>query len=1067
MSQLLQDFGKRRSGRRVNLGPHPETIQPEEILEIRLVADEDERLFVPVDVYGRKFMSLVDSGATRSVVGGRGWEVMQRLGVRVVSSKFKVARVADGRQLEIVGSVMLPSNISGSFVVWEFIVVPAIKHDLILGVDFFNKHKAIADFGQKLLIIPPPDIQVDEVIVSRDHLTEEQTEKMDSLVGKFKPRLGKPGVGCTDRVEHKIDTGDSPPIQAPIYHYSPKLREILNDGLDEWLKCGVVEPSKSPWRASILLVRKKSKDYRWVVDFRRLNKVSKKDAYPMPRVNDILDSLRDAKYLSSIDLKSAYFQIPLDQESKEKTAFVIPGRGLFQFTRMPQGLNTSAATWQRFIDKVLGEDLRQNVFVYLDDIIIAARTFEHHMEILEKVFTRLMEAGLTVNFEKCDFCRPELKYLGYVINEDGLMVNPEKVSAITEFPRPNNPAAVRRFVGLASWYRRFVPNFSTIMSPLHDLTGKRKCFVWNDDCEEAFTSIKKLLTTAPVLSCPDFEKEFTLHCDASGVGLGAILSQEFEDGEKVIAYASRSLSKQERKYSATELECLAVLWAIEKFRCYLEGYTFTVVTDHSSLKWLDNLKDPVGRLGRWAVRLQQYDYKIVHRKGKENEAPDALSRAPLGGEDSEDYAEEDVPKIEIVSFDKDVEDGWYVKLRYLVLNNPAAYPHWKVEDQLLYKKIFNGIRAEAVWVKVIPKEMRARVYEECHDSPTAGHFGFFKTFNRIRQRYYWPRMREDIADYIDNCHVCLQVKPRNTAPAGLMGQQRVVDAPLQNICTDLISLTRSSSGYTHVVVSTCQFSKYVWVRPLRSPTAAAVAKHLEEDIFLKFGVPQRLICDNGSEFIGKEVRDLCDKYRVEICRSFKYHPQANPTERYNQTLKIRIKAYLGENQRLWERNLHKYVAAMNTSVHEITKRTPHFLMFGSEMTDDGRAWKEDLNLVEKPALSAEARMKNMQEIREDVRDKLKVAHERNALRYNLRRRDVDLEIGQIVYRKNFAKSNKLNFFNKKLAPPYLGPYTVKERVGYRGYLLVDEEGEDSGPWHIQDLKIPKKGETLGRGGCNA
>ena len=261
--------------------------------------------------------------------------------------------------------------------------------------------------------------------------------------------------------------------------------------------------------------------------------------------------------------------------------------------------------------------------MYLDDIIIVSQSFEQHMELLEKVLSRLDTAKLTINLEKRQFCRSELKYLGYVVNEHGLQVNPEKVKAIEQFPQPTCASSLKRFIGLASWYRRFVYHFSTIMAPLHALTSKKAKFVWTDECENAFQIIKGKLMYAPILSCPVFSKEFDVYWDASSVGLGAIISQE----GRVIAYASRSLTENERRYFTTELECLAVLWAIDKFRCDLEGYKFKVITDHSALKWLHNLKDPKGRLGRWALALQSYNFEIIHRKGKEHQAPDALSRA--------------------------------------------------------------------------------------------------------------------------------------------------------------------------------------------------------------------------------------------------------------------------------------------------------------------------------------------------------------------------------------------------------------------------------------------------------
>lgn len=501
-----------------------------------------------------------------------------------------------------------------------------------------------------------------------------------------------------------------------------------------------------------------------------------------------------------------------------------------------------------------------------------------------------------------------------------------------------------------------------------------------------------MLTSAPVLACPDFDREFIIYCDASGVGLGAILAQEFDDGERVIAYASRSLSKPERNYSATELECLCVLWAIEKFRCYVDGYQITVVTDHSSLKWLDNLKDPVGRLGRWAVRLQQYNYKIIHRKGKENEAPDALSRAPL---------EIDCPEVDLISVDHPVEDSWYNKLLNDILQNPSAYPYFKVEGSQVYKKIFTGISPEATWVRLVPKEKRKEVFKECHDAPLSGHFGFYKTFNRIRVMYYWPKMRQDILDYVGSCHTCLTFKVKNTARAGLMGAQRVVTAPMEVISCDLMGpMPRSAAGNSYVVISNCMFSKYVWARPLREDTAAAVATHLEEDIFWKFGAPKTLLCDNGAQYRSKEVRSLREKYGVKIIYNFAYHPQSNPTERVNRVLKTMISSYIEGTQRSWDRKLPQLVAAINSARSEVTKYTPHFLMFGKELLfHAGLRSGSPLEGGEEVVVDREGHvkiLKELEDLKSEVQDRMKVAFQKNERRYNLRRREVEFEVGQVA-----------------------------------------------------------------------
>lgn len=301
----------------------------------------------------------------------------------------------------------------------------------------------------------------------------------------------------------------------------------------------------------MVLVKKPNNEYRFCVDYRSVNKVTKRDAYAIPYISMILDRLRNCKYLSSVDLKSAYWQMPLENTSKEKTAFTIPGRGHFQFTRMPFGLHNAPATWQRFVDNTLGHDLEPYVFIYLDDIIVATPDFETHLTVLQKIFDRLITAGLTVNQEKCEFVKSQLKYLGYVIDQNGLRVDPDKVAAVMDFPTPTKVKEVRRLLGLASWYRRFVPNFAERVAPLTNLTKKSKKFVWDEETERSFLDIKQCLVSAPILTCPDFDRPFILQTDASQRALGAVLVQEFEEGEKVIAYASRTLNRCEAKYCAT------------------------------------------------------------------------------------------------------------------------------------------------------------------------------------------------------------------------------------------------------------------------------------------------------------------------------------------------------------------------------------------------------------------------------------------------------------------------------------------------------------------------------------
>lgn len=476
--------------------------------------------------------------------------------------------------------------------------MPELPNYLILGMDFWLSFGIIPDFSKNCwnFLDKEPVLTGINNIASVEVLDGEKRHQLDSLVGKYFSNMGDK-VGKCKIVEHKI-IAESEPIKQRAYRVSPIVQKHIDSEIKTMLENDIIEPSNSPWSSPVVMVPKKDGSYRFCVDYRRLNKVTKKDAYPIPYIATILDNLRNSQWLSSLDIKSAYWQICLAEDSRELTAFTVSGRGLYQFKRMPFGLTNSPATFQRLVDRLLGPELEPNAFVYLDDIIVATDTFEKHLKVLEKIFERFIEAGLTFSKEKCNFCIPELKYLGYVVSSKGLHVDVDKVRAILELKPPKNATEIRRVIGMASWYRRFIPSFPHLINPLTELLKKNRKWEWSKECERSFQSLKNALVSAPILSCPDFSKPFVVQTDASAYGIGAVLSQQLEDGEHVICYVSRSLSRAERNYSTTERECLAVIFAIEKLRPYLEGYKFTVVTDHHSLVWLHNLKEPTGRLAR-------------------------------------------------------------------------------------------------------------------------------------------------------------------------------------------------------------------------------------------------------------------------------------------------------------------------------------------------------------------------------------------------------------------------------------------------------------------------------------
>ena len=1002
----------------------------------------DSRPYLSVNIYGFNFVGLLDSGASRTIICRDVWKSLKDLGLGLEKSNVRQVHLADGAGVGVLGVVNLPIVVENRTVLIECLVIPSLPHAMILGADFWALSGIVPDLRSGMWNFSSQEAvaSIDTTsIIEESDLNENERVKLHTLIEDLFKNMPE-GLGVTNRVEHVIRTS-SDPIKQRYYPVSPAMQVHIDKALKEMLDEDVIEKSNSPWASPIVLIRKKDDSFRFCVDFRKLNQVTERDAYPLPIISSILDKLRNAKCLTSLDIKSAYWQIPMAEESRKYTAFTVPGRGLFHFKRMPFGLHNAPATWQRFIDSVLGPELEPYVFVYLDDIIIISDTFEKHLEILKEVLNRLQNAGLKVGREKCHFCRPSLKFLGYVVDRNGLHVDPEKVESMVNIPTPRNIKEVRSFVGTVSWYRRFVPNFAHLVRPLTDLFKKSKKFNWTPECEESFRKAKECLVTAPILTCPDFNLPFVVQTDASDFGIGAVLSQKFEDGEKVICYLSRSLNRSERNYSTTEKECLGVLWAVEKLRPYIEGVRFTVITDHYSLVWLNNLKDPQGRLARWAVRLQQFDFEIIHRKGKDHVVPDMLSRgvpvvAGISGEDS---------------------DPWVRKMISAVEANPLGFPAWRVENGRLYK----FIKATHIvvhenneeWKIVVGKRDRLEILKECHDSPLAGHMGVRKTFARVGAKYYWPKMRNDIANYVRKCSICQQVKPVNDKPAGLMTERIGVSSPWEMISVDLVGpLPKSNRGYMYILTVVDYLTKFPLLFPLRSATAKAVCKELEDNVFLLFGVPKFVICDNGPQFKSRELKSLCDEYSSKIRFTPHYHPQANPAERINQIIKTTLRAYVSENHRVWDSQLAKVACAIRTSQHEVLGVSPYYANFGKEMFTSGRE-ENTIRDPDRNNLELEGDVgERFRRLRADIAAKLRTAAKKAAEVYNLRRRDIQYFPNDVVWRRNFDLSNAANYYAAKLAPKYVGPFKIRKRLSPWTYVLEDDTGKDRGTWHTKDLK---------------
>ena len=501
------------------------------------------------------------------------------------------ARGIGGEELQVLGMKELKVRIGTLTISHQFLVV-GMRNTCILGADFLRSGRMVVDIANSKLTWSTGEVAL------KIETTAPTVNKLSVLLENYSDIfVNGPNdpLGRTTLAEHPIDTGDSRPVKQRPYRIPVHLNAVVNNQVNDMLERGIIRASNSPWSSPIVLAPKKDGDYRFCVDFRRVNSVTKKDAHPMPRIDEILDQLGGARYFSTLDLASGYWQVPLREEDMEKTAFSV-GADHYEFTVMPFGLTNAPATFQRMMGNLLKGI--KGCLVFIDDIIIFSDTWEQHQRILDEVFRRVRAAGLKIKRDKCQFAQESVKFLGHIVSARGTEPDSSKVEAVRDFATPTSLTDVRAFLGLASYYRRFIKNFADIAAPLHDLTKGGQEFSWTSAADQAFNDLKNRLCSAPILSLPDFSLPFTIHTDASDFGLGAVLSQRRGENEKVIAYASRTLTPAERNYSTTEKECLAIVWTVNYWRPYLLGKAFDIVTDHQSLTWLQGLKEPKGRLAR-------------------------------------------------------------------------------------------------------------------------------------------------------------------------------------------------------------------------------------------------------------------------------------------------------------------------------------------------------------------------------------------------------------------------------------------------------------------------------------
>lgn len=797
-------------------------------------------------------------------------------------------------------------------------------------------------------------------------LTRVQHDKLAKLIALNRKVFAKDlsELGCCDLHSHRIETGDAKPIPQRFYRQTPKARAETRRQIQEMLENNIIEPSTSEWQSPIVLVAK-AQGYRFAVDYRKLNSVTQPMTFPLPRIDDLMDSVGEsgATIFSTLDLRSGFHQIKLDPETAHKTAFITP-EGVYQYKRLPFGLRNAPMSFQMVMSQIFRSMTYKNVLVYIDDLLVYSKDFETHLEDLQEVFERLTAAKLKLSPSKCSFAAKSIKYLGHIINKDGIQVNPDKAKVLLTYPTPKNAKDLRSFLGSCNYFRRFIKDYAARAAPLTTLLKSETRFVWTEKCQSSFDDLKQALTSPPILVYPDFNKMFSLSADASGTAIGYVLEQADDQGRmRAVAYGGRALRTHERKWSITELECLAVIEGIRCYHHFLANNHFTIFTDHAALKWLQNIKLSAGRLARWSLLLQGYSFTIFHRPGRQNKIADALSRRPYEPQQETIPEKPDLLVSTIISecetltqalieYDDNsvttelpvnaVESADpHVTMEQMVLtigddlrtaqnNSPdfrdiiqyletrelpndsklaqrilAESQYYVIVDDILYHLYYHGSRGvprpeRLVKQLAVPETYRQRALEAYHDALAGGsHSGIERTYHHLRLKYYWPKMYKDVYEHVHTCHECQQAKRDYQAKPAPLQPLPIGDIFSRWHIDILGPLPQTAANERYVLVLVDSFTKWCEAYPLKTQSSAEIKQALF-DTFARYGAPACLVSDRGANFLSKMVAALCELFNVKRVHTSAYHPQTNATvERMNAVIAQGIRVYLDEHQERW------------------------------------------------------------------------------------------------------------------------------------------------------------------------
>ena len=866
---------------------------------------------------------------------------------------------------------------------------------------------------------------------------------LTKLLTRYKdvfPEKLPPGLPPRRSKDYEIDlVHGAVPQRKGLYRMSDtELKEVQNK-LTELIDLEFIRPSSSPWGAPVLFASKKDGGLRFCIDYRALNRLTVKNSYPLPRVDDLLDQLNSAKYYSKIDLLMGYHQIRLSPDSIPKTAFRTK-YGSFEFLVLPFGLTNAPGFFMTLMNEVFSDYIDKFMIVYLDDILIYSRNWEEHLRHIKLVLQRLRKHKLYGKLTKCIFGVQEVEYLGFILKTDRITVDPNKVQAIQAWKVPSCKKDIQSFLGMVNFYRRFIKNCASIAKPLTQLT-KNVPFDWNAEAQKSFDALKEVLVTAPVLKAFNPNCPIIVTTDASRLAIGAVLEQEFPDGCHPVAFISKTLNSAEQNYAPHNSEMLAIVYAVTSWRCYLHGRKFVVQTDHAPLRhfFTQNKLSPLQV--RWLEKLLPYDFSIQPIKGKANRVADALSRRNVHTKIDDGYPKrvlQDFYKSKFhvhsistlepsSSIAKQIVHGYANDPEFRTIYDSPRDP-FRIQNRMLYNK-------DRLCVPNIP--LRQELMHDFHATACAGHLGETKTRHRLSKEYFWKTLRNDVKDYVAGCKICQQTKAKNQKPYGLI---QPIDPPKDKwsvLTMDFIEpLPKTRNGHTSILNICDKLTKTLHTIPLPEHyNAVYVAEQFMKTIYRHYGLPTKIISDRDKVFMSRFWKTLFDTLGVKIAPSTAYHPQTDgQTEIANRKLEEMIRAFTSFRKDDWDKHLIEFEVAYNSAIHSTTLCTPFYLNYGIHpRTIPAQA------LSETHSPSVNEFLENIQNATKKAIKNIEKKNETMAKYANRKRIPHNFKIGDQVWLSTKNLKLEAGSTTRKLHPKYCGPFRILKQITPVSYKLDTSE----------------------------